>query len=129
MTNLNIHGPVRGSASGRPIMLLLDLLGRRMTLRILWELSRAEGPMTFRNLEVAAETNPALLNTRLKELRAAGLVVHGEGGYTLSSDAQVLLSIFHPLNDWSKEWSERLDWNERQRARVRKLQHEKRSTA
>ena len=29
---------VRGSATGRPIMALLDLLGRRMTLRILWEL-------------------------------------------------------------------------------------------
>ena len=29
---------VRGSATGRPIMALLDLLGRRMTGRILWEL-------------------------------------------------------------------------------------------
>jgi DNA-binding HxlR family transcriptional regulator len=29
---------VRGSKSGRPIMALLDLLGRRWTLRILWEL-------------------------------------------------------------------------------------------
>ena len=29
---------VRGSTTGRPIMVLLDLLGRRWTLRILWEL-------------------------------------------------------------------------------------------
>jgi DNA-binding HxlR family transcriptional regulator len=29
---------VRGSRSGRPIMVLLDLLGRRWSLRILWEL-------------------------------------------------------------------------------------------
>ena len=29
---------VRGSASGRPIMVLLDLLGRRWSLRIVWEL-------------------------------------------------------------------------------------------
>ena len=29
---------VRGSRSGRPIMALLDLLGRRWTLRIIWEL-------------------------------------------------------------------------------------------
>ena len=29
---------VRGSRTGRPIMALLDLLGRRWTLRILWEL-------------------------------------------------------------------------------------------
>ena len=29
---------VRGSRSGRPVMALLDLLGRRWTLRIIWEL-------------------------------------------------------------------------------------------
>ena len=29
---------VRGSQSGRPIMALLDLLGRRWSLRIIWEL-------------------------------------------------------------------------------------------
>ena len=29
---------VRGSRTGRPIMALLDLLGRRWTLRIIWEL-------------------------------------------------------------------------------------------
>ena len=68
---------MRGSRTGRPVMALLDLLGRRMALRILWELSRADAPLTFRALQGAADTNPALLNTRLKELRAAGLVVHG----------------------------------------------------
>jgi DNA-binding HxlR family transcriptional regulator len=30
--------PVRGSTTGRPIMVALDLLGRRAALRILWEL-------------------------------------------------------------------------------------------
>ena len=30
--------PVRGSKTGRPIMALLDLLGRRWALRVLWEL-------------------------------------------------------------------------------------------
>jgi DNA-binding HxlR family transcriptional regulator len=29
---------VRGSRTGRPVMALLDLLGRRWTLRIVWEL-------------------------------------------------------------------------------------------
>ena len=33
---------VRGSRTGRPIMALLDLLGRRWTLRIIWELR--DGP-------------------------------------------------------------------------------------
>ena len=30
--------PVRGSRTGRPVMALLDLLGRRWSLRVLWEL-------------------------------------------------------------------------------------------
>jgi len=39
---------VRGSTTGRPIMVLLDLLGRRWTLRIVWELRDA--PRRFREL-------------------------------------------------------------------------------
>jgi DNA-binding HxlR family transcriptional regulator len=97
--------PVRGSRTGRPVMALLDLLGRRMTLRILWELSRADAPLTFRALQGAADTNPALLNTRLKELRAAGLVVHGGEGYSLSKDGQALLLRLLPLVDWADQWA------------------------
>jgi len=70
---------VRGSSTGRPIMALLDLLGRRMSLRILWELRDA--PLTFRALQEAAATNPSVLNARLKELREAHLVEHGTDGY------------------------------------------------
>ena len=44
---------VRGSASGRPIMALLDLLGRRWSLRILWELR--EAPLTSRALRAACD--------------------------------------------------------------------------
>src|SRR5712691_3911376 len=73
--------PVRGSQTGRPTMALLDLLGRRMSLRVLWELAQAGQPLTFRELQAVAETNPSLLNTRLKELRAAAIVVHHTGGY------------------------------------------------
>ena len=89
--------PVRGSRTGRPIMALLDLLGRRMTLRILWELSRSDIPLTFRALQNAAETNPGLLNTRLKELRIARIVVHDGAGYALSRDGQALLQLLLPL--------------------------------
>ena len=42
---------VRGSRSGRPIMALLDLLGRRWSLRILWELR--EQALTSRALRNA----------------------------------------------------------------------------
>ena len=96
--------PVRGSYTGRPVMALLDLLGRRMALRILWELSRAEAPLTFRALQAAAATNPALLNTRLKELRAARLVVHDADGYSLGEEGRSLLLLLLPLADWATRW-------------------------
>ncbi len=36
-----------------------------MALRVLWELSKAQAPLTFRALQEAAETNPSVLNARL----------------------------------------------------------------
>lgn len=100
--------PVRGSQSGRPIMALLDLLGRRMTLRILWELSQAGRPLTFRALQAAADTNPSILNTRLKELRAAGVVRHDARGYGLSEDGTALRALLLPLHQWADAWAARL---------------------
>ncbi len=98
---------VRGSSTGRPIMALLDLLGRRMTLRILWEL-RDGKRLTFRALQEAAETNPSVLNLRLKELREARLVEHGAEGYGLSPQGRELLERFLPLNAWADEWAKLL---------------------
>jgi len=98
---------VRGSATGRPIMVLLDLLGRRMTLRILWELR--ERRLTFRALQEAAETNPSVLNVRLKELREAHLVVHEADGYGLTAHGKELLETFLPLHAWAEKWARRLD--------------------
>lgn len=96
--------PVRGSRTGRPVMALLDLLGRRMALRVLWELSRADAPLTFRALQAAADTNPALLNGRLKELRAVGLVLRSDGGYVLTEQGKSLLSLLLPLGAWADRW-------------------------
>ena len=59
----------RGSATGPPVMVALDPLGRRGALRILWEL-RA-GPLRFRALQAAADLSPSVLNARLRELRSA----------------------------------------------------------
>ena len=95
---------VRGSVSGRPIMALLDLLGRRMTLRILWEL-REDRALTFRALQEMAHTNPNVLNTRLKELRVAGLVEHRHDGYALSPLGRQLLTTFLPLHAWAEDWA------------------------
>ncbi len=95
---------VRGSATGRPIMALLDLLGRRMSLRILWELR--ERRLTFRALQEAAGTNPSVLNARLAELREARLVEHGDEGYGLTPQGQSLLATFLPLHVWAEQWAQ-----------------------
>jgi DNA-binding HxlR family transcriptional regulator len=95
---------VRGSKTGRPVMALLDLLGRRMSLRILWELSKSDRVLTFRALQEAAETNPALLNQRLKELRAARLVSHTGDGYALTDEGQELVALLIPIAVWSDQW-------------------------
>ncbi len=98
--------PVRGSAGGRPIMALLDLLGRRWALRVLWELR--EGPLQFRELQArCGGTSSSVLNERLGELRAAGIVERASGGYTLSAEGTRLLDGLEPLQAWSERWAER----------------------
>jgi DNA-binding HxlR family transcriptional regulator len=92
--------PVRGSRTGKPVMALLDLLGRRGALRVLWEL-RGD-PLTFRALQEACETNPSLLNTRLAELRSAGLVDHLPGGYQLTAHGRQLHALLLPLSRWAQ---------------------------
>lgn len=85
-------------------MAALDLLGRRSALRILWELREGQ-PLTFRVLQEAADTNPSLLNTRLRELREAGLLAHEGEGYELTAQGRSLLVALKPLLQWSVEWS------------------------
>ena len=41
MTAPKVGKKVPGSSTGRPIMVVLDMLGRRATLRIFWELRAA----------------------------------------------------------------------------------------
>src|ERR1700722_17849874 len=66
--------PVRGSTTGRPLMAALDLLGRRWSLRILWELR--EGPLGARSLRERCDgMSPSVLYDRLGELTGAGLGV------------------------------------------------------
>jgi DNA-binding HxlR family transcriptional regulator len=97
---------VRGSRSGRPIMALLDLLGRRWTLRILWELRR--GPLTFAELQARCDAmSPSVLNQRINELRENRILIHQQGGYRLSVEGVGLLGALAPLDDWSKRWARR----------------------
>ena len=99
--------PVRGSKSGRPIMMLLDLLGRRWVLRLVWELR--EGPKRFRELQTAIGASPTIVNERLAELRAAKLVeLDAASGYRLTTSGTELLHLFLPLHVWSEKWAKRL---------------------
>ena len=99
--------PVRGLETGRPIMALLDLLGRRWTLRILWELR--EEVLGFRVLQERCDAmSPSVLSQRLTELREADIIEqNGEGNYALTKEGVTLLHSLAPLNDWAKEWSKR----------------------
>lgn len=100
--------PVRGSTTGRPIMAALDLLGRRWCLRVLWELRGA--PLTFRGLQGACdEVSPSVLQQRLKELRAVGLIDHGGDGYALTGQARDLLPVLQALQAWSENWATTLE--------------------
>ena len=56
-------------------MALLDLLGRRWALRVLWELRGEGGVPTFRELQAACGgISSSVLSERLRELREAGIV-------------------------------------------------------
>lgn len=76
--------PVRGSPSGRPVMALLDRLGRRGTLRLLWELRDGKG-QSFRTLR-------------------ASVVELGESGYALTAPGRELVRLLKPLNRWAEDW-------------------------
>jgi DNA-binding HxlR family transcriptional regulator len=94
---------VRGSRTGRPIMALLDLLGRRWTLRILWELR--ESTLTSRALrEACDDASPTVLQARLAELRQAGFVELAPGGYRLTETGKELLGTFLPLHRFAERW-------------------------
>lgn len=84
-------------------MRLLDLLGRRWTLRVMWELR--DGPLTFRELRARCdEMSPSVLNDRLAELREAGIV---ESGYRLTDEGRELGELLLPLDAWAKRWARR----------------------
>jgi DNA-binding HxlR family transcriptional regulator len=95
---------VRGSTTGRPIMVALDLLGRRWTLRILWELR--DGPHGARELRRRCDdVSPSVLYSRLTELKDAALVDQDAAGrYRLTPIGDRLRTAIEPLDRWSREW-------------------------
>jgi DNA-binding HxlR family transcriptional regulator len=104
--------PVEGYAaavsesSREPIMALLDLLGRRMAMRVIWELRAEE--LTFRQLQQRCSgVSASTLNSRLHDLRDAGIVTNGPNGYRLSKEGHGLLQAYEPLGKWARRWAQR----------------------
>ena len=86
-------------------MALLDLLGRRWALRILWELR--SGPVaTFRELQSrCGDISSSVLNDRVRELREAGIVE--SDAYALTKEGVKLIEALGPLDAWARRWGAR----------------------
>ena len=84
-------------------MALFDLLGKRWAMGVIWQLRH--GPATFRALQEACESiSPAVLNSRLKELREAMLVCATEEGYALTPMGVELSQLLEPFG-WAITWA------------------------
>jgi DNA-binding HxlR family transcriptional regulator len=101
-------GAGRGGRTSEAVASLLDLLGHRWLLRVLWEL-RAE-TLTFRELRERCDAmSPTVLNQRLRELREAGIVTLEEpAGYVLTKYGRQLLETLQPLQRWAEQWQRRM---------------------
>ncbi len=84
---------------------LLELLESRYALRVLWALKDGH-PQTFRLLQDSiGNITPNTLNTRIKELRAAGLLGHGSDGYTVTALGADLLKRLNDLQAFAGKWT------------------------
>ncbi len=95
-------------------MAALDLLGRRWALRVLWELYQ-NAPCTFRTLQkLCGDISPTVLNSRLSELREAGIIkLMEKEGYVITGEGRALGAIILQLNDWSKRWASRMNMGQK----------------
>ena len=84
---------------------LLGLLESRYAMRVLWAL-RDGRAQTFRLLQDSVGgITPNTLNTRLKELRTADLVTHGDDGYLLTPQGGDLLKRLGELPAFATRWT------------------------
>ncbi len=85
---------------------LLDLLECRYAMRVIWALGDGH-PQTFRLLQDSVGgITPNTLNTRLKALRAAGLVEHGKTGYSLTGPGAELARRLAELQPFALKWTQ-----------------------
>ena len=90
-------------------MALLDLLGRRWAMGVLWTLC-LNGPSTFRRLQQLCETiSPAVLNQRLKELQEARFVEKTAQGYAITNLGMQIQKQLVPLREIAILWARILE--------------------
>ncbi|MES2635556.1 MAG: winged helix-turn-helix transcriptional regulator [Pseudomonadota bacterium] len=83
---------------------LLGLLESRYAIRVLWAL-RDGHAQTFRLLQDSVGgITPNTLNTRIKEMREAGLVTHGTDGYVITAMGADLLKRLGELPAFAAKW-------------------------
>jgi DNA-binding HxlR family transcriptional regulator len=83
---------------------LLSLLESRYAMRVLWAL-RDGHAQTFRLLQDSVGgITPNTLNTRIKELREAGLLTHGSDGYCLTPAGADLAKRLGDLPAFATRW-------------------------
>jgi DNA-binding HxlR family transcriptional regulator len=84
---------------------LLELLESRYAIRVLWAL-RDGHAQTFRLLQDSVGgITPNTLNTRIKELREAGLLTHGSDGYLVTPNGADLLKRLADVQAFAVKWS------------------------
>ena len=89
----------------RAVESVLDLLGRRWALRLVWELRRST--LSFSELREQTGISPSVLSARLRELVDSG-VLERDGGrrYRLSGWGRELARILYELNRWAEHQHE-----------------------
>jgi DNA-binding HxlR family transcriptional regulator len=88
-------------ASEKAVETVLDLLGRRWALRLVWELRRST--LSFSELRVRTGISPSVLSARLRELAQADVLERAPGRrYRLSGRGRELARILYELNRWAE---------------------------
>jgi DNA-binding HxlR family transcriptional regulator len=83
---------------------LFSLLEARYAMRVLWALKDGH-PQTFRLLQDSVGgITPNTLNTRIKELREAGLLTHVGDGYCVTPPGADLLKRIGDLQAFATKW-------------------------
>jgi len=79
----------------------LELLGRRWSLRLVWELRR--DAISFSELRERLGISPSVLSARLGELNAAGVTERDRGRrYRLTGPGRDLARLLFELNRWAE---------------------------